>query len=222
MNRRRIVVAVAALALLGGAAVFAFYPRSAPVDSTAVAPESNILERAYSPKFGPDNAPVTIVEFFDPACEACRAMHPVVKKILSDHPDDVRLVLRYTPFHDGSEEVVRILEAARMQGIYATVLDAILAAQPQWARHDAPNIGIAIKAAADAGLNVEEARKFMMMPDITAILLQDKADVKTAGVRKTPTFFVNGKPLPSFGPEHLRGTVLREIEAAGRARKPRS
>ncbi len=222
MNRRRIVIAVAALALLGGAAVFAFYPKSVPVDSTTVAPGTNILERAYSPKFGPDNAPVTIVEFFDPACEACRAMHPVVKKILSDHPDGVRLVLRYTPFHDGSEEVVRILEAARMQGIYATVLDAILAAQPQWARHDAPNIGIAIKAAADAGLNVEEARKFMMMPDITSILLQDKADVKAAGIRKTPTFFVNGKPLPSFGPEHLRGTVLREIEAAGRARKPRN
>ena len=56
----------------------------------------------------------TIVEFFDPACEACRAFHPIVKDIMAEHGDAVRVVIRYTPFHGAaSEEAIRVLEAAR-------------------------------------------------------------------------------------------------------------
>ena len=58
---------------------------------------------------------VTIVEFFDPACEACRAFYPVVEDILTDYPDDVRVVLRYAAFHgEASEQAIKVLEAARM------------------------------------------------------------------------------------------------------------
>lgn len=39
----------------------------------------------------------------------------------------------------------------------------------------------------------------MMAPDVVAILNQDRADVETVGIRQTPTFFVNGKPLDPFG-----------------------
>ena len=46
----------------------------------------NRLVRFHSPVFGPSNAPVTIVEFFDPACETCRAFYPIVKDILSKRP----------------------------------------------------------------------------------------------------------------------------------------
>lgn len=42
-------------------------------------------------------------------------------KILSENPNDVRLVLRYVLFHQGSEEVARMLEAARMQKLPASV-----------------------------------------------------------------------------------------------------
>ena len=62
--------------------------------------------------FGPSEAPVTIVEFFDPSCEACRAFYPFVKNILTQYPDDVRLVLRYAAFHGGSDQAIGTLEAA--------------------------------------------------------------------------------------------------------------
>jgi len=60
----------------------------------------------HSPVFGPANAPVTIVEFFDPACETCRAFYPIVKDILAQYPSEVRLVIRYAPLHKGSDVVV--------------------------------------------------------------------------------------------------------------------
>ena len=74
----------------------------------------------------------------------------IVKQIMAQHPDKVRLALRYAPFHHGSDQVVKLIEAARKQGLYTPVLEALLAAQPEWADHAAPNIGIAFEAAARA------------------------------------------------------------------------
>ncbi len=217
MNIRKLVIAIAAVALGGFAAgvlVFQSPPPTAPDLAATNSVEESILERAYSPSFGPKDAPVTVVEFFDPSCEACRAFHPTVKEILAAYPEDVRVVIRYTPFHEGSDVVVRLLETARMQGVFEPVLEAILESQPKWAKHGAPKLELAFQAAAAAGLDIEKAQKFMALPDITSILQQDMADVKAVGVRGTPTFFVNGKPLPEFGRQQLREFVDAEVTAA--------
>ena len=61
------------------------------MDRKAVAPfmapgSQTTLVRPHSPIMGRADAPVTIVEFFDPACETCRAFYPIVKKIMAEHP----------------------------------------------------------------------------------------------------------------------------------------
>ena len=106
------------------------------------------LVRPHSFIYGPKDAPVTIVEFFDPACEVCRAFHPIVKETRAKFPRSVKVILRYTTFHKGSDEVVRILEAARLQNIFKPVLENLLEKQPTWASHHAPDISKAWKAAA--------------------------------------------------------------------------
>ena len=180
---------------------------------------ANLLDRQHAPVIGPARAPVTIVEFFDPACEMCRAFYPHVKKILADHPGDVRLVLRYAPFHEGSEEAVRILEAARLQDKFVPVLEALLASQAAWASHDSPDIEIAWTAAASAGLDPERARRDAIGPDIDEVLRQDVQDLKGIKLSRTPTFFVNAVPLIDFGPEQLAALVKSELERAKSASK---
>lgn len=218
MNRKPLVLSVLALALVGFALAAWFATRPAPVAETAAVPpeQAEALLRPYSPILGPEEAPVTIVEFFDPACEACRAFHPIVKDIMAEHGDAVRVVLRYTAFHgEGSEEAIRILEAARMQGFFEPVLEAILRDQPRWASHGAPAPGLLLRIAGSAGLDVEAARSQMLFPGTTAVLNRDRADVETMGVRQTPTFFVNGRPLEPFGEAALRALVAAEVAAAG-------
>lgn len=213
MSRRAVVLSISFLAIVGFAVAAFFYNRATTVpQATAPVPQTSVLMRFNSPSFGPANAPVTIVEFFDPSCEACRAFYPIVKKMMSQHPADVRLVLRYVKLHVGSEEAIRLLETARKQGVFAPVLEAVLAAQPQW--HDDAKASAAWDAAALAGLDVAKAREEMMSPEITATIERDAADAKTVGVKGTPTFFVNDKPLTNFGAQQLYDLIWSEINQA--------
>lgn len=165
------------------------------------------LVRMHSPTLGEANAPVVIVEFFDPACETCRTFYPLVKEMMAANPGKIRLVLRYAPFHKGSDKVVAVLEAARKQGKFWLALEALLAAQADWAPHHAPQVALVWKHLEGLGLNLEKMQADMADPEISRLIAQDLDDARTLNVTKTPEFFVNGKPLPSFGYESLKGLV---------------
>lgn len=171
------------------------------------------LVRDHSQSLGPADAKVVIVEFLDPACEACRDFAPHIKDLLALHTGKIRLVLRYAPFHQGSDTMVKILEAARKQGQYWETLQLMFDTQPHWASHHHPQPDKIWKFLSSAGLNIEKIRSDMNDPSILEILRQDIADVQTLGIRKTPSFFVNGKPLASFGLSQLKSLVAEEIAA---------
>lgn len=183
-------------------------PASAPADLQAR------LVRPESPVMGPANAPVTIVEFLDPACEACRAYAPVVKQVMFLYPNEVRVVARFADFHPGSDEAIRILLAAREQGKFDTVLAALFDAQEQWASHHSPNVDEAWKIAIAAGLNESRARKVAQSAEITQRLREEDEDIIALKVSRTPTFYVNGKLLEDFGAEQLMALVTSEVKAA--------
>lgn len=171
------------------------------------------LERPHSRSKGPAEAKVVLVEFFDPACETCRAFDPYVKALLAEHPEQVRLVLRYAPFHPGSDSVVKALEAAGLQDRYWEALQVLYETQPQWASHHHPQPEKIWQFLPRAGVDVAQARRDAQDPRLAEIVAQDLVDVSTLGVRKTPQFFVNGKPLVQFGQEPLRRLVEAEIAA---------
>jgi len=174
---------------------------------------SSPLHRNYAQSLGPADAKVVIVEFFDPACETCSTFAPHVKGLLALHSGRVRLVLRYAPFHKGSDTMVKILEAAAQQDKYWKTLQVMFDTQPHWASHHKPQPDKIWQFLPSAGLDVERLRNDMNDPRILEIIRQDIADAETLGVRKTPSFFVNGKPLQSFGLSQLKSLVNQEIAA---------
>jgi protein-disulfide isomerase len=62
-------------------------------------------------------------------------------------------------------------------------------------------------------MDISRIKADMNDPKFAALIKQDLADAKTLGVRKTPEFFVNGKPLPRFGLAHLKALVQAELAA---------
>ena len=216
MFPQRLILKAVALALLASGGVAASASVAAKPAAAAKAVESTVYVRPHSPVIGPSKAPVTIVEFFDPSCEACLAMYPYVKRIMAEYPKDVRLVIRYLPLHKGSEEAIRIIEAGRSQKAFVPVLEAVLEQQPQW--HEGVDMTSAWDAAKGAGLNVAKARAGLQSPKVTAALAQDTADKVALDVRGTPTFFVNGKPLAQLSPQQLYEAVKAEVEASRQAK----
>lgn len=219
MNRRTVLIGASALGLaaFAGGTIVLNRRRAAEAEAIAAATPSAdqaLLIRPHSPSFDPADAPVTLVEFFDPSCEACRAYHPVVQEIRRQFPDQVRVVLRYTVFHEGSDEAVRILETARMQDKFEPVLDALLERQPLWAVHGMPRLDVAWQVAGAGGLDLNRAESDRLFPGITGILNQDMADVEALGVRQTPTFFLNGARLETLSAESLVADVRSAVESA--------
>ena len=214
MKRFLIVVGVA-VALIG-AYVVATKQYQAQQTQAVTAVASDLAQSNDSPFNRPDApligtvmAKVEIVEFFDPACESCRAFYPYVKQILEDNKNKVKLSLRYAALHKGSDYVSQVLEAARMQGsgVYIKTLEAILAGQPVWAAHHRPQPELVWALLGDTGLDIERAKKDMNDPAILARLKQHEADRERLQVSKTPTFFVNGRPLQDFSPTGLAALV---------------
>ncbi len=176
---------------------------------------SAALIRMHSPTLGKSDAPVTIVEFLDPACETCRKFYPLVKQMMAEHPDKIRIVLRYAPFHAGSDKVVAMLEGARKQGKFWEALETLLKFQSGWTKHHNANPEAAWQVLRRIGLDMEQMNKDMGSTETISVIKQDLADAKTLNVTMTPEFFVNGKPLPSFGFEQLKALVDEAVEESG-------
>lgn len=175
---------------------------------------ASLFAREHSQTYGPDDAKVYLIEFMDPACETCAAFSPFVKQMMAANPGKIKLVLRYAPFHDGADYFVKILEAAKKQGKYWETLDVMYQSQPQWASHHNPQPQNIWPFLSQAGLDLEQIKRDMNDPAIQKIIDQDLADAKTLNVQKTPGFFVNGKPLQSFGSQQLQALLQAEISTS--------
>ena len=168
----------------------------------------------HSPRKGNPNAKVTIVEFFDPACHTCKQFHPVIVDLLQKHPAKLQVVVRYSPFHQGSDQMVAILEASRKQNKFWDTLELMYETQDNWAiNHQARADLFWNYLNTTKLLDMEQMIKDLNDPAIGQVIQQDLADGKALGANKTPSFFVNGKPLPSFGYDQLINLVNSELEA---------
>lgn len=212
MNRKTLFIGFA-LALVAVFAIAALtYTRWEQTQARERArANASALVRMHSPALGPANAPVVIVEFLDPACETCKSFYPMVKAMMAAHPGRIRLVLRHAPFHDGSDKVVAVMEAARRQDKFWPVLEALLASQDDWVRSHVASVDRVWKHLEGLGLDMERLAFDITAPEIRQVIAQDLADARTLDVTKTPEFFVNGRPLPSFGYEQLKRLVDEEL-----------
>ena len=215
MKQKHLVIFSALLLLLAFAGGALYYKsRQADAAAQAYQRDRSTFVRDYSPTHGNPAAKVEIVEFFDPACETCREFYPFVRKLMDAHPDKIRLYARYAPFHNGSDQVVKILAAAHKQGKFWETLEAVFAAQSSWAPQHRPQPELVWNYLGGVGLDIPRLRQDMESPEIEKIVRQDLADAKKLNVTATPEFFVNGKPMPSFGYEQLKTLVEDAVSAA--------
>ncbi|WP_455206001.1 DsbA family protein [Kaarinaea lacus] len=212
MNKQiQVSITAALLLIIFAIAVLIYYEQKASELNESASKNLSLLVRDHSPTMGNKDAKVTIVEFFDPACETCKAFHPFVKQLMANNPGRIKLVMRYTPLHKGSDYVVKLLDAAHLQNKFWETLEATYKSQPSWASHHNPQPERLWMLLGGVGLDLQKAKDDMQSPTIAKHVQQDIADAQQLNVTKTPGFFVNGKPLIRFGYEQLQQLVDTEI-----------
>lgn len=161
------------------------------------------LIRSDSPSMGATMSRVTIVEFLDPECEACKAFFPIMKKALSDNQDRIYFVVRYMAFHKSSIVAISAVESAGLQGKYWEMLELLFDKAEEWGHKNVPDESLFVGYAKSLNLNTEKFKKDLSSPQWKEKIERDMADGKALGVRGTPTIFVNGRMLSDLSPEEL-------------------
>ncbi|WP_028479848.1 thioredoxin domain-containing protein [Nocardia sp. CNY236] len=153
---------------------------------SAVGPDSHRLSTAADGR-------VTLVEFLDFECEACRAMFPTVERLREQYRDRVTFVVRYFPIpsHFNSERAARAVEAAAQQGRFEQMYQRMFETQAAWGEQRVALDGVFRGFAAELGLEMAAFDAAYDNPATAARVRADFDDGLALGVQGTPTFFVN-------------------------------
>lgn len=161
---------------------------------------------------GPDDAPVTLVEYGDFECPHCGAMEPVIRSLREWAGNNLRFVFRNFPLtasHPHAELAAEAAEAAGAQGAFWPMHDKLLANQQALTEHDL------IQYAADLGLDVNTftsaLEHHLYQPKVQA----DFMSGVRSGVGGTPTFYINGTRYDGdYDEESLRKAVQKAARLA--------
>lgn len=158
------------------------------------------IDIAGSPVTGNPNAPITVVEFSDFQCPFCKRGNEVMKDLLKEYPEDVKIVFKHLPlpFHQQAKPAAIAAIAAQQQGKFWEFHDALFENQ------DSLTDAKFIEIATNLGLDIEKFKADMKNEKFEKQVADDMALATQLGVRGTPGFFVNGvqvrgaRPLPYF------------------------
>ena len=186
--------------------------RPKPTPAAPVA-ETVQLTRPDSPYLGPADAKVTVVEFFDPECEACAAVEPALMELMKKYDGEVKLVARYFPLHNNSTLAAGLIEAAAQENpdLRWRMRDYLFQKQKDWGEQQNPQTSKFLEYAEGMGLDRAKAQATMESAAVRDLLARDRKDGEAAGVTGTPSFFVNGTPLPELSLEALESAIKTEL-----------
>ena len=188
-------------------------PTSAPTAPTAPA---ELLVRENSRYLDQvEESPVTVVEFLDFECEACRAQFPVMEQIREDYDGRINMVIRYFPLpgHTSSEPAAAAVEAAAHQGALEEMYARMYETQAEWGGSQESQDEVFVGFAEDLGLDMDEFVETMESTDTRERVASDFEDGVDLGIQGTPTIFVNGRLAPSMPTyEVLSAMIDAELE----------
>lgn len=158
--------------------------------------DAKTLVRADAHTKGPKEAKVTLVEFADFQCPACKAAQPIVTRTMQKYGDKVQFVFRHfpLPMHKHARIAAQAAEAAGDQGKFFEMYDMLFQGQADWETSDKP-MDTFVVYAEKLELDTEKFKKTVEENAHNEKIQSDVNEGNSIGVNSTPTFFLNGEKL---------------------------
>jgi protein-disulfide isomerase len=179
---------------------YAFMAELVPFGADPFAEARRVLKAASGPSHGPQDAAITIVEFGDLECPACKAAQPNITKLMEEEPK-AKLVFQNYPLeqiHKWALTGAKYLDCLGQQNnpavwkFIATVYDHQSEINPQ-------NVEQMLKGyVKDSGGDPEAVAACVAKPETEKRVRESMALAEKLDVTSTPTFFINGRRIVGF------------------------
>lgn len=206
------------------AATASLAQRQSGQSPTAPAPIQRIdLSCPTAPSFGPENAPITLVEVSDFECPFCQRAAGTIEELQAAYPGKLRLVFRHypldqacnpnmkRPLHERACELARAGFCAHQQGQFFPIAKRFFAGD-----NDAEDVATAVR---ELGLNKADFERCLASPESLKAVQADIAAAAQAGVAGVPVFLVNGRIIKGAQPIAVFRKLIDEELAAATASK---
>jgi protein-disulfide isomerase/uncharacterized membrane protein len=208
-----LVIALGALGVYIGTMEKSIADAAMRVDLGGVTPEQIIPEAAKT--MGEADAPITIVEFADVNCPACRSSAPKLKGLFQEGKGKIRLAFRHVPLvklngHEKSMHAAVISELAAEKGRFWQFMEAAFSTENE--KRVKSESGL-IALAAEHGITAREVREAWKPDSPQTLKVVDDMDVAMQiNALGTPTFVVFARGLPPVALSASRVTEVIRAE----------
>ncbi len=170
---------------------FADLRQKAKVNFKLEKPRAKVVSSGKEPFKGGANAKVVIYEFSDFECPFCSRGNEVIKKVVTEYGDKIKLVFRHFPlsFHPQAEPSAIASMCAAKQGKFWEMHDKMFENQKDLGTDSFK------KWSGEIGLNQDDFNKCFDNKETKSLVDADMKAAEEMGVNSTPTFFVNGKKI---------------------------
>lgn len=168
---------------------------------------------------GNEEAEVTLVEYGDFQCPACKSAHSsVVNPLLAEYDDSLTFAYRHfpLPIHGNARPAARAAEAAGLQGAFFEMHDLLFETQSEWADLNDPYSQFE-EYAAELDLDATQFEEDYNSDEVKEAISEDQSSGNRHAVSATPTFFLNGERLSNMSLADIQAEIVAAIEETEKA-----
>jgi protein-disulfide isomerase len=160
------------------------------------------------PSMGPADAPLTVTVFADFECPFSKDAYTAYRALMAKYGDRVRFVYREHPLgsiHPEAMQAAMAAECAHEQGRFWVYHDKLFLNAPAF------GFGDLVRYADEVGLEGQQFERCLAEGRYRAAVEADGAAALALGVRGTPTFFFNGRPVEGAVPQDVLEALMTKF-----------